>query len=392
MLPLEGIKVVSIEQAVAAPFASRQLADFGARVVKIERPGAGDFARGYDEKVQGISSWFVWLNRSKQSLTLDLKHPAAPGILGRLLAGCDVLIQNLAPGAAQRLGLGGSDLISRYPQLIVCEISGYGSSGPYRDKKAYDLLVQNETGLVAITGTPEVPCKTGISTADIAAGMYAFSGILLALLTRRQTGRGTVLQVSLFDALSEWMLPAGYYQAYGGSPPPRTGSEHATIAPYGPYPCGDGKQVSLGIQNEREWAQFCLQVLQNPELASDARFHTNSRRSDNREALRAAIGDVFGKLTLEQIVDRLDRAGIANARMNSVQEFWEHPQHSSRKRWRGVGSPVGELPALLPPIVLEGMEPRMDAIPSLGEHTDFVLGELGYTAEEIQRLRTQGAI
>lgn len=392
MLPLEGIKVVSIEQAVAAPFASRQLADFGARVVKIERPGAGDFARGYDEKVQGISSWFVWLNRSKQSLTLDLKHPDAPGILGRLLAGCDVLIQNLAPGAAQRLGLGGSDLISRYPQLIVCEISGYGSSGPYRDKKAYDLLVQNETGLVAITGTPEVPCKTGISTADIAAGMYAFSGILLALHTRRQTGRGTVLQVSLFDALSEWMLPAGYYQAYGGSPPPRTGSEHATIAPYGPYPCGDGKQVSLGIQNEREWAQFCSQVLQNPELASDARFHTNSRRSDNREALRAAIGDVFGKLTLEQIVDRLDRAGIANARMNSVQEFWEHPQHSSRKRWRGVGSPVGELPALLPPIVLEGMEPRMDAIPSLGEHTDFVLGELGYTAEQIRRWRAEGAI
>lgn len=392
MLPLEGIKVVSIEQAVAAPFASRQLADFGARVVKIERPGAGDFARGYDEKVQGISSWFVWLNRSKQSLTLDLKHPDAPDILGRLLVGCDVLIQNLAPGAAQRLGLGGADLISRYPQLIVCEISGYGSSGPYRDKKAYDLLVQNETGLVAITGTPEVPCKTGISTADIAAGMYAFSGILLALHTRRQTGRGTVLQVSLFDALSEWMLPAGYYQAYGGSPPPRTGSEHATIAPYGPYPSGDGKQISLGIQNEREWAQFCSQVLQKPELASDARFHSNSRRSDNREALRAAIGDVFGKLTLEQIVDRLDRAGIANARMNSVQEFWEHPQHSSRKRWRGVGSPVGELPALLPPIVLEGIEPRMEAIPSLGEHTDFVLGELGYTAEEIQRLRTQGAI
>jgi itaconate CoA-transferase len=324
--------------------------------------------------------------------TLDLKHPAAPGILGRLLAGCDVLIQNLAPGAAQRLGLGGSDLISRYPQLIVCEISGYGSSGPYRDKKAYDLLVQNETGLVAITGTPEMPCKTGISTADIAAGMYAFSGILLALHTRRQTGRGTVLQVSLFDALSEWMLPAGYYQAYGGSPPPRTGSEHATIAPYGPYPSGDGKQVSLGIQNEREWAQFCSLVLQKPELASDPRFQSNSRRSDNREALRAAIGDVFGKLTLEQITERLDRAGIANARMNSVQEFWEHPQHSSRKRWRGVGSPVGELPALLPPIALEGMEPRMDAIPSLGEHTDFVLGELGYTAEEIQRLRTQGAI
>jgi itaconate CoA-transferase len=392
MLPLEGIKVVSIEQAVAAPFASRQLADFGARVVKIERPGTGDFGRGYDEKVWGISSWFVWLNRSKQSLTLDLKHADAPGILGRLLAGCDVLIQNLAPGAARRLGLGGSELTSRYPQLIVCEISGYGSGGPYRDKKAYDLLVQNETGLVAITGTPETPCKTGISTADIAAGMYAFSGILLALHTRRQTGRGTVLQVSLYDALSEWMLPAGYYQAYGGSPPPRTGSEHATIAPYGPYPSGDGKQVSLGIQNEREWAQFCSQVLQKPELAGDSRFHTNSRRSDHREALRAAIGDVFRTLTLEQIVDRLDRAGIANARMNSVQEFWEHPQHSARKRWRSVGSPVGELAALLPPIALEGMEPRMDPVPALGEHTDFVLGELGYTAEQIQRLRTEGAI
>ena len=392
MLPLENVKVVSIEQAVAAPLASRHLADFGARVIKIERPGTGDFARDYDKTVRGSSSWFVWLNRSKQSVTLDLKHAEAKGILGKLLADCDVLLHNLAPGAAERLGLAGPALISQHPRLIVCEISGYGSSGPYRNKKAYDLLIQNETGLVSLTGPPESPSKAGISAADIAAGMYAFSGILLALRMREQTGRGTVLQVSLFDALSEWMLPAGYYAAYGGSPPQRTGAEHASIAPYGPYRCGDGSQVHLAIQNEREWQRFCTLVLRQPELATDPRFQTNSHRSENRQALRAAIEDVFRALTREQTIARLDAAGIANAQMNTVQQFWEHPQHAARNRWRTVDSAAGPIQALAPPIILEGVEPRMEPIPALGQHTEGILAELGYTPEQIRELRAAAAI
>lgn len=392
MLPLENVKVVSIEQAVAAPLASRHLADFGARVIKIERPGTGDFARDYDQTVRGNSSWFVWLNRSKQSFTLDLKHPEAKGILGKLLADCDVLLHNLGPGAAERLGLAGPALISQHPRLIVCQISGYGSSGPYQNKKAYDLLIQNETGLVALTGPPETPSKAGISAADIAAGMYAFSGILLALRMREQTGRGTVLQVSLFDALSEWMLPAGYYAAYGGSPPQRTGAEHASIAPYGPYLCGDGSQLNLAIQNEREWERFCTLVLRQPELATDPRFRTNSHRSENRQALRAAIEDVFRALTLEQAIARLDAAGIANSQMNTVQQFWEHPQHAARNRWRTVDSAAGPIQALAPPIILEGLEPRMDPIPALGQHTEGILAELGYTPEQIRELRAAAAI
>jgi itaconate CoA-transferase len=392
MLPLEDVKVVSIEQAVAAPLASRHLADFGARVIKIERPGTGDFARGYDETVRGISSWFVWLNRSKQSLTLDLKHAEAKPILGKLLAGCDVLLHNLGPGAAERLGLAGPALVQRYPRLIVCEISGYGSSGPYQNKKAYDLLIQNETGLVSVTGTPEAPAKAGISAADIAAGMYAFSGILLALRTREQTGRGTVLQVSLFDSLSEWMMPAGYYAAYGGAPQARSGAEHASIAPYGPYRCGDGNQINLAIQNEREWTRFCSSVLQQPEVATDPRFRTNSLRSENRRALRAAIEQIFRTLTLEQIVARLDAAGIANAHMKSVQQFWEHPQHAARNRWRTVESEAGPIQALAPPIIAEDWEPRMDSIPAVGEHTDGILAELGYSPEQIRELRAAAAI
>jgi itaconate CoA-transferase len=392
MLPLENVKVVSIEQAVAAPLASRHLADYGARVIKIERPGTGDFARGYDETVRGISSWWVWLNRSKQSLTLDLKHAQAKPILGKLLSDSDVLLHNLGPGAAERLGLAGAALVSRHPRLIVCEISGYGSSGPYQKKKAYDLLIQNETGLVSITGTPEAPAKAGISAADIAAGMYAFSGILLALRAREQTGRGTVLQVSLFDSLSEWMMPAGYHAAYGGSAPQRSGAEHASIAPYGPYRCGDGSQINLAIQNEREWARFCSLVLQQPEVATDPRFDTNSGRSANRRELRTAIEEVFGTLTLEQIVARLDAAGIANAYTKSVQQFWEHPQHAARNRWRSVDSEAGPVQALSPPIVAEGWEPRMDPIPAVGEHTDSILAELGYTQEEIRELRAAAAI
>ena len=392
MLPLEGVKIVSVEQAVAAPLASRQLADFGARVIKIERPEGGDFARAYDHKVRGMSSWFVWLNRSKQSLTLDLKSPEAAEIVRKLTADTDVFIHNLAPGAADRAGLKSEVMLSRNRRLIVCEISGYGSGGPYQDRKAYDLLVQFETGLVSITGTPESPCKAGISVADIAAGVYAFSGILMALYRREKTGRGGLVQVSLFDALSEWVLPAAYYGVYGGSAPSRSGAEHASIAPYGPYLTGDGKQINIGIQNEREWRQFCALVLLRPEVAADPRFDSNSRRSDNRQALRILISEIFVALTLDQIVERLERAGTAHSRMNSVQELLAHPQHTKRGRRRNVPSPVGPLPALAPSILLDGAEPRMEAIPALGQDTDAILTELGYTPQQIQRLRQQGVV
>lgn len=392
MLPLEGLKIVSVEQAVAAPLASRHLADFGARIIKIERPGTGDFARVYDQKVRGMSSWFVWLNRSKQSLTLDLKRPEAAEIVQKLTANCDVLIHNLAPGAADRAGLKTQLLLSRNPRLIVCEISGYGSDGPYRNRKAYDLLVQFETGVVSITGTPESPCKAGISVADIAAGMYAFSAILMALYRRQTTGNGGVVEVSLFDALSEWVLPAAYYGLYGGAPPTRSGAEHASIAPYGPYYTGDGKQINIGIQNEREWGQFCAAVLLNKEIATDPRFNTNSKRSENRKALRAMISEIFRTLTLEELVERLERGGIAHSRTNSVEDLIAHPQHTERGRRCEVGSPVGPLQALAPPISLDGTEPRMDGIPALGQHTDAILSELGYTLDEIERLRHDGVV
>jgi itaconate CoA-transferase len=392
MLPLEGITVISLEQAVAAPFATRQLADLGARVIKIERPDVGDFARGYDETVQGMASHFVWLNRSKESLTLDLKHPEARQIVQQLLEDADVFIQNLAPGATERLGLGPEQLSQRYPRLIVCGVSGYGTSGPYRDKKAYDLLVQCETGLVSVTGMPETPSKVGISIADTAAGMYAFTGILTALYQRERTGRGTVLDISMFEALGEWMGYAAYYTAYGGTPPPRTGASHATIAPYGPFRAGDGKQVNLGLQNEREWARFCTLVLEQPEMATDPRFDSNARRVANREALHASIDAVFSQFTIEEVVARLDRAQIANARMNSMQEFWDHPQLQARERWREVDSPVGPLKALLPPVAIRDVEPRMDPIPALGEQTEQILCALGYQDEQICRLRAKKVI
>ena len=392
MLPLEGITIISIEQAVAAPFATRQLADLGARVIKIERPDVGDFARDYDETVRGMASHFVWLNRSKESLTLDLKHPEARQIVHQLLADADVFIQNLAPGATERLGLGPEELIQRYPRLIVCSVSGYGSSGPYRDKKAYDLLVQCETGLVSVTGMPETPSKVGISIADISAGMYAFTGILTALYQRERTGQGTVLEVSLFEALGEWMGYAAYFAAYGGTPPSRTGASHATIAPYGPFRAGDGKQVNLGLQNEREWARFCTLVLEQPEMATDPRFDSNGRRVANREALHASIDAVFSQLTIEQVVARLDRAQIANARMNSMQEFWDHPQLQARERWREVDSPAGPLKALLPPVTMRDVEPRMDPIPALGEQTEQILRSLGYQDKQICRLQAERVI
>jgi itaconate CoA-transferase len=339
-----------------------------------------------------MSSWFVWLNRSKQSLSLDLKRPEAAEIVEKLTADCDIFMHNLAPGAADRLGLQRQVMLSRNERLIVCEISGYGSDGPYQNKKAYDLLVQFETGLVSITGTPESPCKAGISVADIAAGADAFSGILMALYRREKTGRGGVVRVSLFDGLSEWLLPAAYYGLYGGSAPSRSGAEHASIAPYGPYFTGDGKQINIGIQNEREWRQFCALVLLNREIAADPRFDSNSQRSENRKTLRAVISEIFRTLTLEEIVERLENAGIAHSRMNSVQELLAHPQHTARGRTRNVASPVGLLQALVPPILLDGVKPRMEAIPALGQDTDAILTELGYTREQVQRFRQDGVV
>lgn len=392
MLPFEGITVVALEQAVAAPFATRQLADLGARVIKIERPPAGDFARRYDETVNGLSSHFVWLNRSKESLMLNLKHESARAALRRLLTQADVFIQNLAPGAAARLGFDASSLRAEHPRLIVCEISGYGATGPYREKKAYDLLAQCETGLVSVTGSADEPAKAGISIADIAAGMYAYSGILAALYQREHSGIGATLEVSLFEALGEWMGYPAYYAAYSGTPPPRTGASHATIAPYGSFVAGDGQQVNLGVQNEHEWIAFCELVLQRPALAHDERFATNSARVAHRPQLNAEIGAVFAALTGDTVIERLDRAEIANARMNTMLEFWNHPQLRARDRWREVDSPVGPIRALLPALTMAGVEPRMDPIPAVGQHTEAILRELGYTPEEIATQRRAGAI
>ncbi|MFI0961254.1 CaiB/BaiF CoA transferase family protein [Streptomyces sp. NPDC021080] len=391
-LPLEGITVVSLEQAVAAPFATRQLADLGARVIKVERPGAGDFARGYDESVHGQSSYFVWLNRSKESVTLDIKSPGGRKVLERLLAGADVFVQNLAPGAARRLGLGADELAERHPRLIVCDISGYGSHGPWADRKAYDLLVQCETGVVSLTGTPEEAAKVGISIADIAAGMYAYSGILTALIRRAATGLGTPVEISLFEALSEWMGSPAYYTAYSGQQPARVGAQHATIAPYGPFTAGDGRTVLLAIQNEREWKFFCEVFLGVPEVATDERFHRNSARVANREQLNAIVAERFAALDATQATELLDRANVANARLNSVAEYWDHPVLSGRDRWREVETPGGVVKALLPPATLHGVTPRMDPVPAVGEHTDSVLRALGYDDDAITALRADGSL
>ncbi len=390
--PLEGVTVIALEQAVAAPFATRQLADLGARVVKIERPGEGDFARHYDRSVKGMSSHFVWINRSKESLTLDLKHPTGKEVLTRLLAQADVFIHNLAPGAVDRLGFDAATLERTFPQLIVCSISGYGSWGPYREKKAYDLLVQAESGLLSITGTEESPAKVGISVADIAAGMYAFSGILTALYRRMHTGKGTAMEVTLLEALGEWMGYPAYYTAYSGQAPERSGARHATIAPYGPFVLGDGRAVLIGIQNEREWTRFCASVLEHPELAEDLRFCSNAERVKHRAQLEALIQERFRTMTLAQVIERLETAQIAYGQMRTVQDFLEHPQLKARERWREVDSPVGPLWALMPPATLEGVEPVFGPIPELGQHTDAILQELGFSTEQIAELRTQGTI
>ena len=390
--PLDGITVLSLEHAIAAPFCTRQLADLGARVIKIERPGTGDFARGYDGRVKGLSSHFVWTNRSKESLTLDVKHAEAPTVLVRLLRQADILVQNLAPGAAARLGLSFEVLHEEYPRLIVCDISGYGDSGPYRDKKAYDLLIQSESGFLSVTGTPEEPSKAGCSIADISAGMYAYSNILAALIQRGKTGAGSRVEVSMLETMAEWMGYPLYYAFDGASPPPRSGAAHATIYPYGPFAAGDGKVVMLGLQNEREWATFCEKVLLRAELASDPRYASNSRRTAAREEIRALVEQAFGGLDIEQVTARLDAAGIANARVNDMHELWLHPQLRARRRWVEVGSPAGPLAALLPPGLPSNVLPRMDAVPALGQHTGSILAELGYAPCEIARLEATHAV
>ena len=393
MLPLSGITVVTLEHAIAAPFATRQLADLGARVIKVERPGSGDFARAYDSRARGLASHFVWTNRSKESLTLDVKQPGARAVLEQLiLEQADVLVQNLAPGAAARLGLDYATLAARKPGLIVCDISGYGNDGPYRDKKAYDLLIQSEAGFLSVTGTPEQECKGGPSVADIAAGMYAYTNILAALLERGRTGKGRHIDISMLEALGEWMGFPMYYAMDGAAPPPRTGASHATIYPYGPFPAGDGSSVMLGLQNEREWQVFCDKVLLQPELALDARFASNAARVARRDELRALIVAAFAALDGAEVVRRLETAQIANARVNTMHDFWAHPQLAARQRWTEVDTPVGPMPALLPPGCANAAATRMDAVPALGAHSATILQELGYDAAAIADLRAAHAI
>ena len=396
MRPLDGITVVTLEHAIAAPFCTRQLADLGARVIKVERPGVGDFARAYDERVDGMASHFVWTNRSKESLTLDVKHDEAQKILHQLLAQADVLVQNLAPGAAARLGLSYEALCEQYPRLIVCDISGYGDDpqqpGPYRDKKAYDLLIQSEAGFLSVTGTPEAPSKAGCSIADIAAGMYAYSGILSALLQRGKTGRGSRIDVSMLESMTEWMGYPMYYAFEGAAPPPRAGAAHATIYPYGPFEAGDGRSVMLGLQNEREWASFCTTVLQQPTLASDERFKANALRVANRDELRALILQAFRDLSAEQVIERLEQAQIANANVNGMPDVWEHPQLKARERWTAVDTSAGPIPALLPPASNTDFSPRMDRVPALGEHSSAILSQLGYAPDAIEQLQQSGII
>jgi formyl-CoA transferase len=392
-LPLAHITVVSLEQAVAAPFATRQLADLGARVIKVERPGGGDFARRYDTSVHGESSYFVWLNRSKESVTLDLKSERGRAVLEQLLGHADVFVQNLAPGAAARLGLGAEALTERFPSLIPCTISGFGTSGPWADRKAYDLLVQCQTGLVSLTGNEHGAARAGISVADIAAGMYAYSGILTALFTRATAGVARAVEVSLFEALAEWMSQPAYYTRHSGSQPPRIGTQHATIAPYGAYTAADGKDVLLSIQNEREWTALCERFLLRPDLVSDARFATGPDRVTHRDELNSVLAERFGRLTSEDAMKLLTEAGVANVGVNDVMQFVEHPVLSARDRWRDVSIP-GRLrvPALVPPVDLAGVSPRMDAVPAVGEHTDDILLELGHDQAGIAALRAANVI
>ncbi|MDQ8703747.1 CaiB/BaiF CoA-transferase family protein [Streptomyces sp. LHD-70] len=390
--PLSGITVVSIEQAVAAPFATRQLADLGARVIKVERPDGGDFARRYDTTVHGESSYFVWLNRSKESLTLDVKSPHGREILGELLADADVFVQNLGPGAAARLGLDPGSLAERYPALIPCTISGYGTTGPWADRKAYDLLVQCQTGLVSLTGTAEEAARVGVSIADIAAGMYAYTGILTALFTRATTGVARAVEVSLFEALAEWMNQPAYYTRYGGTQPPRIGTQHATIAPYGAYTAADGKQILLSVQNEREWRALCDHFLERPDLVDDPRFATGSARVAHRDELNSIIAERFRRAGSGELARRLDELAVANAGVNDVPDFLDHPALAGRGRWHEVGTPGGPIQALQPPVDLSGTEARMEPVPALGEHSERILTAQGRSAADIAKLRADRVI
>ncbi|MGW1558895.1 CaiB/BaiF CoA transferase family protein [Streptomyces sp. NPDC002144] len=391
-LPLSGITVVSLEQAVAAPYATRQLADLGARVIKVERPGEGDFARRYDTTVHGHSSYFVWLNRSKESLTLDLKDPRGLEILRQLLDDADVFIQNLAPGAADRLGLDTGTLAERHPRLIPCTISGYGTTGPWAGRKSYDLLVQCQTGLVSLTGTADEAARVGISVADIAAGMYAYSGILTALYTRATTGRTHPVEVSLFEALAEWMGQPAYYTRYGGTQPARLGTQHATIAPYGAFPTADGRQVLFSIQNEREWAVLCAEFLGRPALTDDPHFATGSQRVAHRDELNAIVAERIARSDADDVLADLERIGIACAGVNDVAAFLDHPVLAARGRWQEVAVPGATVQALLPPADLAGVPARMDPVPDVGEHTDAILAGLGRTRDDIDALRADAVI
>lgn len=392
MRPLDGIIVVSLEQAVAAPFATRQLADLGARVIKVERPNVGDFARHYDKSVLGQSAYFVWLNRSKESLTLDIKHAEAKRILSRLISGADVFVQNLAPGAAARAGFGPEELRSKHPRLIVCNISGYGNHGPYAGKKAYDLLIQSEAGVLSVTGTEEVPSKVGMSITDIGTGLHAYAAILAALFQRVKTDTGTSIEVAMFDAMVEWMNHPLYYTKFSGKGLRRSGPDHATIVPYGKFEAGDGNGVIFGVQNEREWRTFCEHVIRKPELASDDRYDNNTKRTVARDEIVSLINAAFASLTSAEVISRLDKAGIANGRLNTPLEVWDHVQLKARGRWRNVESPLGLIPALLPPPTHQDFESRMDPIPALGQHTDQILKDLGYNIQDIEALRAANVI
>ncbi|MFI9647074.1 CaiB/BaiF CoA transferase family protein [Streptomyces sp. NPDC052040] len=390
-LPLEGLTVVAVEQAVSAPFATRQLADLGARVIKVERVDGGDFARAYDTAARGLASHFVWCNRGKESIALDLKDPRGLEVLRRLIADADVFVQNLARGAAARLGLDAATLCAAHPRLVAVDISGYGASGPYADKRAYDMLVQCEAGLVSVTGTPGQPVKAGIPAADIAAAMYAFSGVLAALVRRGTTGRGGPVEISMLEALAEWMGHPLHHTMHEGTPPARTGLAHAVIAPYDAYPTADGGRVLLSVQNDREWRRLAEEVLGQPELGDDPSYATNAARVAHREGTDSLVGKALGALEAEEAMARLERAGIACARLRDLRELAGHPQLAARERWREVGSEVGTLRALLPPITLPGGdEARMGDVPALGEHTGALLRAVGMTDEEIAALRRDG--
>ncbi|WP_328870284.1 CoA transferase [Streptomyces sp. NBC_00287] len=390
-LPLTGITVVAVEQAVAAPFATRQLADLGARVIKVERIDGGDFARGYDTAARGLASHFVWCNRGKESIALDLKDPRGLEVVRRLVRDADVFVQNLAQGAAARLGLDAATLCAAHPRLIAVDISGYGAGGPYADKRAYDMLVQCEAGLVSVTGTPEQPVKAGIPAADIAAAMYAFSGVLAALVRRGTTGRGGPVEVSMLESLAEWMGHPLHHAMHGGTAPARTGLAHAVIAPYDAYPTADGGRVLLSVQNDREWRRLAEQVLERPELGTAPAYATNAARVVNRERTDELVAKALGALGTDEALARLEGAGLACARLRDLHEVAEHPQLAARERWREVGSPVGPLRALLPPITLPGADAaRMGDVPALGEHTEALLRAVGMTDGEIAALRRDG--